>query len=454
MEQRYSNYKSSGVEWIGEIPNHWKTQKVKHLVDRTKYYQIGDGDHGSIKPEMYLEEGIPYIRVQNLTWDGRIDTDGLVFISNEVHTKNLKSRIIEGDILIAKTGATIGKLGLIDNNVGESNTTSSVGKVTIDRNKHSNKFYLYNFQSNYFQKKLWLIGIQKSAQPGFNIDDLVDFDVVVPPLPEQEQIVKYLDEKTSQIDILISITEKKIELLKQKRTSLINEVVTKGLNRDVEMKDSGVEWIGEIPKHWRMNKVKRNTYVKGRIGWKGLRSEDFIDEGPFLITGTDFNKDGTINYENIYHVSQERYDEDIFIQLQDEDVLITKDGTIGKVVYVDKLNGFTCLNSGIFVTRPLNGEYISRFFFNLLRSNVFSVFIDYNSGGSTIQHLYQNVFDNFNFPIPPISEQKQIIKYLDAKNAEIDNLVSIEKRRIDTLKEYRKSLISEVVTGKIKVTTE
>ena len=193
MEQRYSNYKSSGVEWIGEIPNHWKTQKVKHLVDRTKYYQIGDGDHGSIKPEMYLEEGIPYIRVQNLTWDGRIDTDGLVLISNEVHTKNLKSRIIEGDILIAKTGATIGKLGLIDNNVGESNTTSSVGKVTIDRNKHSNKFYLYNFQSNYFQKKLWLIGIQKSAQPGFNIDDLVDFDVVVPPLPEQEQIVKYLN---------------------------------------------------------------------------------------------------------------------------------------------------------------------------------------------------------------------------------------------------------------------
>ena len=99
-------------------------------------------------------------------------------------------------------------------------------------------------------------------------------------------------------------------------------------------KDSGVEWIGEIPSRWYLNKVGNNTYVKGRIGWKGLRSEDFIDEGPFLITGTDFNKDGSINWENMYHVDQERYDEDPFIQLQDHDVLITKDGTIGKVVYV------------------------------------------------------------------------------------------------------------------------
>lgn len=169
------------------------------------------------------------------------------------------------------------------------------------------------------------------------------------------------------------------------------------MNRYQSYKSSGVEWIGDIPIHWGFNKVGNNTYVKGRIGWKGLRSEDFIDEGPYLITGTDFNKDGTINWEQMYHVNQERYDEDSFIQLKDNDVLITKDGTIGKVVYVGNLRGQTCLNSGIFLTRPTNKDYISRFFFWVLNSNVFKIFVDYNSGGSTIQHLYQNVFVNFKF---------------------------------------------------------
>ena len=211
-------------------------------------------------------------------------------------------------------------------------------------------------------------------------------------------------------------------------------------------KDSGIEWIGEIPNSWNFNKVGNNTYVKGRIGWKGLRSEDFIDEGPFLITGTDFNKDGSINWDNTYHVDQERYDEDPFIQLQDHDVLITKDGTIGKVVYVGNLKGPTCLNSGIFLTRPTKEEYISKYFFWLLNSNIFKVFVDYNSGGSTIQHLYQNVFVNFRFPIPPLSEQQQIVSFLDTKTTLIDSLIEKTYRKIELLKENRTSLIKEVVT--------
>ena len=211
-------------------------------------------------------------------------------------------------------------------------------------------------------------------------------------------------------------------------------------------KDSRVEWIGEIPSTWNLNKVGNNTYVKGRIGWKGLRSEDFKEKGPFLITGTDFRKNGTIDWENMYHVDQWRYDEDPFIQLQDNDVLITKDGTIGKVVYVGNLKGQTCLNSGIFLTRPTNNEYHSRFFFWVLNSNVFEVFVDYNSGGSTIQHLYQNVFVNFKFPIPPLSEQQQIVSFLDTKTSLIDSLIEKTQRKIELLKEKRTSLINEVVT--------
>jgi type I restriction enzyme S subunit len=321
----------------------------------------------------------------------------------------------------------------------------------VDKGFQSPKFYIYFFQSKYFRELVWVTSIQKSAQPGFNIDDLTEFKVFSPPLSEQTQIVSYLDRKTEGIDNLIQTKVRKIELLKEYRTSLISKVVTKGLNPNVEMKDSGVEWIGEIPSHWYLNKVGNNTYVKGRIGWKGLRSEDFIDEGPFLITGTDFNKDGTINWEKMYHVNQERYDEDPFIQLEDNDVLITKDGTIGKVVFVGNLKGTTCLNSGIFLTRPTNNEYLSRYFYWMLLSNVFKVFVDYNSGGSTIQHLYQNVFVNFKFPIPPLSEQTQIVSYLDEQTQLIDKNIQTEEKKIELLKEYRQSLISEVVTGKIKV---
>ena len=159
-------------------------------------------------------------------------------------------------------------------------------------------------------------------------------------------------------------------------------------------------------------------------------------------------------WDNIYHVNQERYDEDPFIQLRDHDVLITKDGTIGKVVYVGNLKGQTCLNSGIFLTRPTKEEYIPRYFFWILNSNIFKTFVNYNSGGSTILHLYQNVFVNFKFPIPSIHEQQEIVSFLDKQTGLIDNALSNEKKRIKLLKEYRQSLISHIVTGKIRITKD
>ena len=195
-----------------------------------------------------------------------------------------------------------------------------------------------------------------------------------------------------------------------------------------EYKDSGVEWIGEIPKGWNVDRVGRQTYVKGRVGWKGLKSDEFLEEGPYLITSTDFNK-GEINWTNTYHVSQERYEEDLFIILENDDVLITKDGSIGKVAQVRNLPGPATLNSGIFVTRPLNNTYQQRFFYWVLMSKTFENFIEYTSTGSTILHLYQNVFERFFFPIPPLSEQKRIASYLDKKTTQIDSLIEkIEKK--------------------------
>jgi type I restriction enzyme S subunit len=180
-----------------------------------------------------------------------------------------------------------------------------------------------------------------------------------------------------------------------------------------EYKDSGIDWIGNIPKDWGLKKIKHGSYVKGRIGWKGLKSDEFLTEGyAFLVTGTDFHY-GIIDWETCYHIDQFRYDEDPYIQLRENDLLITKDGTIGKVAIVKGLNGYACLNSGIFLVRPINGIYETEFLYWMLNSNVFNEFINFIRTGSTISHLYQNVFVEFIFPVPPRKEREAIVNFLD-----------------------------------------
>jgi type I restriction enzyme S subunit len=440
--KKYSSYKDSGVEWLGEIPSNWSRTKLSY------YISVKDGTHNT--PKYVDEGGYPLVTQKDIT-SGVLDFSKTKNISEQDYIEiNKRSDVEYGDIIMSMIGS-IGNPTMI--NTKEPFSIKNVCLFKTSTSDENSKFLLYLLSSKLLDTVLEY-NSRGGVQGFVSLDVLRNLIYIKPPLNEQQQIVSFLDEKTDKIDSLIQHKEKKIELLKEKRTSLINQVVTKGLDPNVEFKDSGVEWIGEIPNHWIINKVGNNTYVKGRIGWKGLRSEDFIDEGPYLITGTDFNKDGTINWDNMYHVDQERYDEDPFIQLQDNDVLITKDGTIGKVVHVGNLKGQTCLNSGVFLTRCTNKQYISRFFFWMLNSQVFKVFVDYNSGGSTIQHLYQNVFVNFKFPIPPLNEQQRIVEYLDEQTQEIDTLIQLEQNKIELLKEYRQSLISEVVTGKVRVCEE
>lgn len=211
-------------------------------------------------------------------------------------------------------------------------------------------------------------------------------------------------------------------------------------------KDSGAKWIGSIPEGWDAKRIKHITYVKGRIGWQGMRSDEFLEiSDSYIVTGTDFGN-GRIQWETCHQVPIDRYNEDPFIQLKNEDLLITKDGTIGKVALVRNLPKIATLNSGVFLTRPKNGSYDNAFMYWVLVSDVFKIFYDYNKSGSTIQHLYQNVFDEFKFPIPPLSEQQQIVTYLDHKTSLIDQIISNSEKKIELLKEQRTTTINHAVT--------
>ena len=212
------------------------------------------------------------------------------------------------------------------------------------------------------------------------------------------------------------------------------------------MKDSGIEWIGEVPEEWGITKIKFTTQLNGRIGWQGLTSAEYKEEGPYLITGTDF-LDGKINFETAVHIDEKRWFEAKQIQVENGDLLITKDGTVGKVAIIEGLMEKASLNSG--VLRIQTTEVISRrFLFYVLKSDVFWLWFNYtNSGASTILHLYQNVFDEFSYAFPKsLFEQTQIADFLDKKVAQLDKVKSLLEEQIKTLEDYRQSLIYETVT--------
>lgn len=211
-------------------------------------------------------------------------------------------------------------------------------------------------------------------------------------------------------------------------------------------KDCGIEWLGKIPEHWKVVPLKFNLSLKARVGWKGLKSDEFEkDSYAYLVTGQDFNGE-EINWSNCYQIGKERYEEDSYIQLKNGDLLITKDGTIGKVAKVKNLSKPACLNSGIFVVRQINNNYSQDFLYWLFMSNLLSEYNKSLSTGSTIQHLYQNVFENMPLQVLPISEQERIVSYLDNTIGLVESLISAKERQVEDLQQYRSSVISEAVT--------
>ena len=218
------------------------------------------------------------------------------------------------------------------------------------------------------------------------------------------------------------------------------------------MKDSGIPWIGEIPEGWRQSRMKNYFHLHGRIGWNGLRSEEFEEQSyAYLVTGQDFCSKN-IDWNKCYQINKERYDEDEYIQLVEGDILVTKDGTIGKIAVVSNLDKPACLNSGIFVVKQYDPKQFNPgYLYWLLVSPLLKTFNEFlNLGGTTIIHLYQNVFERMPIVAPPSSEQHLIAAFLDKKCSEIDSLIELQEQMIEELKTYKQSVITEAVTKGIR----
>lgn len=440
--KKYEDYKNCFNYIVDDIPVNWEICKMKHFCT------VKDGTHDTPK---YIEKGecsYPLITSKDII-NGEIVFNDCKYISeSDFININKRSDVKQYDVIMPMIG-TIGNPAIV---ISEKNfSIKNLALFKTNLNFYKAKFIKYILESSFIDEQINLL--TRGGVQNFVSLTILNNLFIINPNEDLDKIVRFLDKKTSEIDTLIEEKEKLIELLKEKREAIITEAITKGIDKNVKMKDSGVEWIGVIPESWNISKIKYSTYVKGRIGWQGLKSEEFIDEGPYLVTGTDF-ENGRIDWNKCYHISEERYNEAIPIQLRENDLLITKDGTIGKIAIVTNKPNKAILNSGIFVTRCLNSEYYTEFMYFILNSKVFSNYIKYMETGSTIKHLYQETFENFKYMLPNKSEQMKIVDYIKNKVKNLDEIINKITLEINLLNEYKKSLVSEVITGKIDIRNE
>lgn len=425
---------STTNKWFPSICNNSTLIKIKYVSSFSNGFSFDSNDFDSDGLYNVIRIGDLINEKINITDCAKVN-----FIPSTLF------KVKNNDILIAMSGATIGKIAIATSNDVNCFINQRVGVV---RSCYIKNIY-YSFLTSKFEEYVNYVNTG-SAQPNISGSQILNFPII---LHKNNLIFDYLDKKTLIIESLIDKEEKNINELRDFKQSLITKIVLNGLNNK-NFKETNIKWMPSIPKHWSFTKVGANCYLKGRIGWQGLTTDEYKDTGPYLITGTDFNN-GKINWNTCVHITERRYNEASHIRVKIGDVLITKDGTVGKVAIIDNLPDKASLNSGVMLMRNINNKYLNKYLYYVLLSNVFwDWFYRDKKENSTIIHLYQEQFEKFSFPIPPKDEQQQIVDYLDKKCDVIDSLIKLKEQKIEKLKEYKKSLIYECVTGRREITCQ
>ena len=427
--------KDSGFEWIGQIPENWKISKLFYQLDA-----IGSGT--TPQGEEYYDGNIPWLNTGDLT-DGNVEYAKKTINSKAMKDYSTLKLYPKDSIVIAMYGATIGKLGILKTKM----TTNQACCVMSVSHKNYHKFIFYNFYAG----KTYLLSTAAGAgQPNINQNIVKSFIIPLPPLSEQQKIADYLDKRCEKIDTAIDNQEQIIEKLKEYKQSLITETVTKGLNPKARMKDSGIEWIGSIPEHWQDIKLKFNSYIRARLGWKGLKAEEYVEQGYPLLSAFNIINNKLV-FEDLKFINQMRYDESPEIKLQKDDILLVKDGAgIGKCALVTNLPFPSTVNGSIAVVTT-NKNLTSKFLYYYFLSKLFQAYIERLKDGMGVPHLFQSDLKEICIVSPNKLEQKEITEYLDKKCNQIDEAIKQKEETINKLEEYKKSLIFECVTGKKEV---
>lgn len=427
-----------------KLPKNWVVLPLE-LLGEDKYYSIGDGDHGQIKPSNYQDFGVPYIRVGDLDW-GFFKENKLVYISEEVHNKNLKSELLPGDILIAKTGATIGKCCIVPQHIKKANTTSSVGKVSINKKLTSSKWILYYFLSPDFFKLMWSHS-HRTAQPGFNIIDLKKFPTPLPPLTEQNRIVAKLDALFAQHEAIKISMVKIPELLKNFRQQVLTQAVTGKLTEEwrkgMELEELEIELdinndykLDDIPVEWKHGVIKNIAKVKG--GKRLPKGEELVNHntGYPYIRARDLKK-GTVLVENLMFLEQETQIQIKNYIVNEGDLYITIVGAkIGDAGIIPKKMHLANLTENVAKITDLNKSIFNKFLSLWLRSSICQTNIQQTIMSAAQGKLALTRINQLPVYLPPLKEQQEIVKRVESLFAKADSIEQQYqnlKAKIDTL---------------------
>ncbi len=435
----YPRYKDSGVEWLGRIPVGWRVQRLRVLA----------GLHVSNVDKHVKQDEMP-VRLCNY-----VDVyyqDYITEYMNLMHatatlTEIEKFRLRKGDVIITKDSESWDDIG-VPTLVKSANKDMVCGYHLALLRPHQSQVtgnYLFRVMQASATAYQFQIAAKGVTRYGLSHNGIKLAVLPCPPINEQKAITHLLDRETAKINALIEKKEQLIELLKERRTALITRAVTKGLNPNAPMKDSGVEWLGEIPKHWGTRRLKALCTQSALYG-ANIPASRYVNAGVRFIRTTDID-DGRLKEGGVFVTNADASN----YVLTDGDLLISRSGTVGRSFLYNSESHGPCAYAGYLVRFVFSNAMLPKYAFLFTKTISFSGFLKTTAISSTIENLNGEKFSNAMFPNPPVAEQVSIIKFLDYETEKIDALIAKTHEAIDKLKEFRTALISSAVTGKINV---
>lgn len=446
--QKYDEYRNTHNQWLTKIPNHWSLVALKHILS----VPMTDGPH---ETPVFLDEGVPFVSAEAVS-SGKIDFKKIRGFITEADDKRFSQKYKPQlhDVYMIKSGATTGVTAIVETE-DDFNIWSPLAAMRCK--KSYDPFFLLNYlRSDPFQKSVqlsWTFGTQQNI----GMSTLENLPVCVPPKLEQKKIADFLNYETAKIDSFFEKQQLLIQLLKEKRQAVISHAVTKGLNPNVPMKDSGMEWLGKVPEHWVVSRLKyikskeSNAFVDGPFG-SNLKSEHFIENGDVYVIESNFATTGYLNLQKLKTISFSHFETIERSECRENDIIIAKIGArYGSSAILPKLEKRAVVSGNSLKLTVDTTNCDINYALNLLQHLKNEGAMDDGVNGSAQPALSLGGLNNIGFLTPPIDEQKEITKFVSNKLLMFNGLIEKADSALQLMQERRTALISAAVTGKIDV---
>jgi type I restriction enzyme, S subunit len=435
---RYPAYKDSGVAWLGEVPEHWELKKLKHCILR-----LGSGGTPeSSNPEFWADydskDSIPWVAIGDMSAVSRVTSTAKSLTPFGLSSKNLE--IFPSGSLLYSIYASLGKVAILGIDAAFNQAILAILPNTQCASQPFLRYWLENLEKHleYYASS--------NTQANLNAAKVLNYPVSVPSLPEQSDIASFLDRETAKIDALIAEQQRLIELLQEKRQAVISHAVTKGLNPDAPMKDSGVEWLGEVPEHWEVKRLKDIAVV---IDCRN-KTPEYHEDGDYLVVRTSNLKRQSLVLDEALYTDKRNFE--IWTQRgipQPGSILFTREAPTGEVCLVPE--GIPLCMGQRMMNFVCHDDRFTSFLMIYLQSDCLTRYIESTSHGSTVSHLRVPQVESIPVIVPAHEEVLEIASQVNQLTAVFNNLMDEASRSISLIQERRSALISAAVTGQIDV---